>query len=185
MDIFSILLIAVGLAMDAFAVSISCGIRRRKFTYLYSLKIAFSFGIFQAVMPILGFFAGTSLNRLISSFDHWIAFALLSAIGIKMILESFEKEKTCPSENDISFRSLMLLSTATSIDALAVGISFALLNINILFPAIIIGIVAFTLSFAGVYIGDRAGVKLKTGSEFIGGLILIGIGLKILLEHIL
>lgn len=185
MSILSVLFLSVGLAMDAFAVSVGCGIKSSSKSFVYPFKIALSFGFFQALMPVAGFLFGRSFANLISAYDHWIAFLLLAAIGIKMIAESFEKSAACDSRPEISFGSLMALSVATSIDALAAGVSLALLNISIFFPAFIIGIVTFSLSFLGVRIGDRAGRKLKKYAEIAGGIILLSIGVKILLEHIL
>lgn len=183
MDLLSVLLIAAGLSMDAFAVSISMGIALRCSAY-DALKLSFFFGFFQFMMPVIGWSAASRFSGLISSFDHWIAFALLSGIGIKMIYESFQSDddKECPVLN---LRTLFILSVATSIDALAVGISFAFLEVSIVLPVIIIGLVTFSFSFAGVYIGKKTGHIFEKKMEFAGGAILIFIGLKILAEHIL
>ncbi len=184
MDIISILLIAIGLAMDAFSVSITSGITTKKVSCLNVLKMGFSFGFFQFFMPILGWMAGSTLRAYITAVDHWIAFSLLSFVGIKMVLESLKGESQVvdPFNN----RTLLLLSISTSIDAFAVGISFSLLDISIFFPVLIIGIITFFLSSVGILMGN--GLRHffeRLNVEIIGGIILIGIGLKILLEHTL
>ena len=168
--------------MDAFAVSITSGITVRHLRIKHALKIALFFGFFQAIMPIIGWLSGMSLRNIISGFDHWIAFGLLSIIGCKMIYESFKlkKEKINPQNIYILF----ILSIATSIDALAVGLSLSFLKVAIILPAIIIGVVTFLLSFFGVYVGNKVGHFFERKIEMIGGLVLIGIGLKILIEHL-
>jgi len=184
MDMFTILFIAVGLAMDSFAVSITSGIAMKKLRINSALKIAVFFGLFQAGMPIIGWLAGLSLREFISGIDHWIAFGLLSLIGCKMIYESIRKE---PGEKEIDRLNayvLLVLSVATSIDALAVGLSFAFLKVSIATPIIIIGIVTFLLSFLGVFVGNRLGHFFERKIEIVGGLVLIGIGIKILVEHL-
>lgn len=183
MDIVSIIFIAVGLAMDAFAVSITSGIAIRKLKVNHAIRIALFFGSFQAIMPVLGWFSGLALKGFISSVDHWIAFGLLSFIGCKMIYESFkveEGDRTSP----LNIGILFILSIATSIDALAVGISFAFLGISIVTPVIVIGVITFILSLSGVFIGNKFGHLFEKKVEVLGGLILIGIGIKILLEHL-
>ncbi|MDO8870485.1 MAG: manganese efflux pump MntP family protein [Methanobacteriaceae archaeon] len=181
MDLISIFLLAVGLAMDAFSVSITRGLTL-KCNIKYALIIAIFFGGFQAIMPVLGWYSGMQLQSLISTVAPWIAFILLAAIGIKMIYESFSSEEECKF---FSLKDLLVLSIATSIDAFAVGVTFAILNISIITPIIIIGLVTFVLSFIGVYIGKNVGHLFGNKIEILGGLILIGIGLKILLENIL
>ena len=183
MDIISITLIALGLAMDAFAVSITGGIAIRHLRIRSALKIAFFFGAFQAFMPVLGWLAGLSLRELISDIDHWIAFGLLCFIGCKMIYESLKIKGSEEEKDFLNIYILLVLSVATSIDALAVGLSFAFLKISIAAPVIIIGTVTFLLSFTGVFIGDKIGHLFKNKFEIIGGIILIGIGIKILVEH--
>jgi putative Mn2+ efflux pump MntP len=184
MDILTVFFIAVGLAMDAFAVSIASGITMEKLRIRYAVKIALFFGAFQAIMPIIGFMAGLSIREFISQFDHWIAFGLLAFIGSKMIYESLfwdgDKQKMDP--NDIGL--LLILSVATSIDALAVGISLSLLKVDIFLPAFIIGIVTFILSYLGVFIGRSVGHLFEKKIEILGGLVLIAIGIKILVEHL-
>lgn len=185
MDILTILLIAVGLAMDAFAVSISCGISMVKLKLRPALRISLAFGAFQAIMPILGYLAGLSIRALIQRFDHWIAFFLLAFIGCKMIYESLFMDGNGKKVDVDNLATLLILSIATSIDALAVGVSLSLLKVNILSPAVIIGVVTFLISFAGTVTGTRFGHLFERKMEVVGGLILIGIGLKILLEHLI
>jgi len=186
MDIISIILLGVGLAMDAFSVSITRGLTLKICQVKHALWIALFFGIFQAIMPILGWISGMQLQNLVSTLAPWIAFLLLLAIGLKMIYESFHMENEDPEKCGIfSFKELFILAIATSIDAFAVGISFAFLEMSIWVPVLIIGIITFILSFIGVYIGKRMGHLFESKIEIIGGLILIGIGFKILLEHLL
>lgn len=184
MDTLSIIFIAFGLAMDAFAVSITRGGTIKNLRIYSALAIATFFGAFQAVMPLIGWLAGLSLRDIISGFDHWIAFGLLSSIGFKMIYESFTVESSEKEINPLNVFVLLILSIATSIDALAVGISLSFLKISIAIPAIIIGTVTFLLTLLGVFIGNRFGHFFEKKIEIVGGLILIGIGVKILIEHI-
>lgn len=185
MDVISIVLIAFGLAMDAFAVSITSGITIRQLKINNALKIALFFGAFQAIMPIVGWLAGLSLRDFISEIDHWIAFGLLSFIGCKMIYESITIQSSEKEINPLNVYVLLILSVATSIDALAVGLSFAILKISIVTPVVIIGTITFALSFIGVFVGDRIGHFFENKIEFAGGMLLIGIGIKILFEHII
>lgn len=172
--------------MDAFAVAVTSGFILKKMKFYHAFKIALFFGGFQAIMPVLGWLAGLTVKDYIQAFDHWIAFGLLLFIGGKMIYESFkikeEEEKEC---DPTRFGNLLLLAIATSIDALAVGITFAFLKISILSPVIIIGCVTFILSLTGVYVGNRVGHFFENKLELFGGLVLIGIGVKILIEHLL
>ena len=184
MDILTILIIAIGLAMDAFAVSITSGLTIKKIKIGHAFRIAFFFGLFQAVMPVIGWLAGLGLKDFIASIDHWIAFILLVFVGGKMIYESTMMVEDKDEKDPLNVHVLLVLSIATSIDALAVGISLSFLNIEIATPAIIIGIVTFVLSFLGVYIGEKFGHFFESKIEVIGGLTLIGIGTKILLEHL-
>ncbi len=184
MDFLVILIIAVALAMDAFAVSISSGIIIKETKIQHALKIAFFTGFFQGFFTFLGWLGGIYIAHLISEIDHWIAFILLLIIGSKMIYESrkdSEKEKTI---NPLELRVLFLLGIATSIDALAVGISFAVLNDPILVPTLLIGIVAFLFSVLGVLIGKKVGQVFGNRVEILGGLILIAIGINILINHL-
>lgn len=184
MDIITILFIALGLSMDAVAVAIGMGLSIDTLRIRHGLLIGLFFGIFQATMPIIGWAAGRSLREYITGVDHWIAFGLLVIIGVKMIYESL-RTKTIDNEiKSLNMYMLFMLSIATSIDALAVGISFALLNGTIITPIIIIGTVTFVLSFLGVGLGKHAGSLLPKRIEIAGGIILIGIGTKILIEHL-
>ncbi|MEQ2911216.1 manganese efflux pump MntP [Butyricimonas faecihominis] len=183
MGIISILLIAVGLAMDSLAVSISGGIVMRPFCIRQSLRLALTMGIFQGGMTLLGWLMGVSFSSYITAFDHWIAFILLGFLGGKMIYESFGEEETTISS--FSTKTLLTLGVATSIDALAVGVSMAFLKTSIYFPAFIIGFVTFALSLIGVISGYRFGKIKGINVELFGGIILIAIGVKILIEHLM
>lgn len=183
MGIISILLIAVGLAMDSLAVSISGGIVMRPFCMRQSLRLALTMGIFQGGMTLLGWLMGVSFSSYITAFDHWIAFILLGFLGGKMIYESFGEEETTISS--FSTKTLLTLGVATSIDALAVGVSMAFLKTSIYFPAFIIGFVTFSLSLIGVISGYRFGKIKGVNVELLGGVILIAIGIKILVEHLI
>ncbi len=183
MGIISILLIAVGLAMDSLAVSISGGIVMRPFCMRQSLRLALTMGIFQGGMTLLGWLMGVSFSSYITTFDHWIAFILLGFLGGKMIYESFGEEETTISS--FSTKTLLTLGVATSIDALAVGVSMAFLKTSIYFPALIIGFVTFALSLIGDISGYRFGKIKGINVELFGGIILIAIGVKILIEHLM
>jgi putative Mn2+ efflux pump MntP len=183
MGIISILLIAVGLAMDSLAVSISGGIVMRPFCMRQSLRLALTMGIFQGGMTLLGWLMGVSFSSYITAFDHWIAFILLGFLGGKMIYESFGEEETTISS--FSTKTLLTLGVATSIDALAVGVSMAFLKTSIYFPAFIIGFVTFALSLIGVISGYRFGKIKGINVELFGGIILIAIGVKIHIEHLM
>ena len=183
MGIISILLIAVGLAMDSLAVSISGGIVMRPFCMRQSLRLALTMGIFQGGMTLLGWLMGVSFSSYITAFDHWLAFILLGFLGGKMIYESFGEEETTISS--FSTKTLLTLGVATSIDALAVGVSMAFLKTSIYFPAFIIGFVTFALSLIGVISGYRFGKIKGINVELFGGIILIAIGVKILIEHLM
>jgi len=182
MEIVTIL-IAIGVAMDSFSVSITRGFTTNKTRMINeALKTGFFFGLFQGIMPIIGWLAGQSIIDFISGFDHWIAFGLLTFIGIRMIYESITKE-TKQIVNSTSFKVLIMLSIATSIDALAVGLSLSFLGTSITTPALIIGIITFSLSFSGIYLGKKFGNYFeKIG--VLGGIILIAIGLRIVIEHL-
>jgi len=168
--------------MDSFSVSVANGLASKTFKTIKALVISTFFGFFQAIMPIIGWLAGATVANLISDFDHWVAFGLLSFIGLRMIYESTRKESKFISSFNI--KVLLILSIATSIDALAVGLSLSFLEISILIPAIVIGAITFLLSFLGVFVGSKFGNILTNRVEILGGLILIVIGLRILLEHI-
>lgn len=184
MSLLNILLIAVALSFDAMLVAAANGAAHHKMSFSKAFKIAFFFGFFQLFMPIIGWLIGSGFGRFIAEFDHWIAFALLAGLGIKMIAESFgEVEEKKIDIN--SWKVLLLLSVATSIDALVVGITFAVIPVNIWFTVAIIGVVTFFLSFFSIYIGKKGGKFFGNKAEIIGGLLLIGIGFKILLSHLL
>jgi putative Mn2+ efflux pump MntP len=184
MDLLTLSLIAVGLSMDAFAVSVTEGLSVREKRISSCLRIGLCFGGFQALMPMLGWLAGLTLEKWITSFDHWIAFGLLAFVGIRMIGESYSGEKK-GSKKSLGNAELLMLGIATSIDALAVGLSFAFLKIEIIWPAVFIGLVTFSLSSIGVLLGRKIGDHSKGHLERLGGVILIAIGLKILAEHLL
>lgn len=184
MSIFWIFLTAVGLSMDSFAMAIALGLRNARFEWRRACKIGLFFGAFQGVMPIIGFFLGFQFYAYIASFAYWIAFLLLASIGGNMIREAFSSDvKTSCDSNDESFLALSSLSLATSIDAFAVGFSFACLRADIFISSLIIFFITFVLSFLGVKIGCICGEKYKSKAELAGGVILILTGLKILLGH--
>ncbi len=184
MDIIELLLIAVGLSMDAFAVSICKGLATKDLKIRHMAVVGLFFGGFQALMPLAGYLLGTQFKDYIDAVSHWIAFGLLLFIGINMIRES--RNEHCENVGDtFSLKSLTLLAVATSIDALAVGVTFAFLQVEIVPAVSLIGIITFVLSAAGVKIGNIFGTRFKSKAELAGGIILIGIGLKILLEKLL
>jgi putative Mn2+ efflux pump MntP len=170
--------------MDAFAVSITIGLSVKKPKIIEILIPGFYFGFFQALMPLIGFFAGTYFAKYIQFLDHWVAFVLLGFIGGKMIKDSFSKDEERGNENPFVFIKMLLLAIATSIDALAVGITFAFFKLNIFTAILITGLTTFCISTAGVITGYKFGAKFKSKAEFIGGAILIVIGFKILIEHL-
>lgn len=189
MGFLELALIGVGLSMDAFAVSICKGLSIRKVDKKYMLVLAAFFGGFQALMPTLGWFLGSQFQTYITAIDHWIAFILLTLIGGKMILdvikEKGENEEVCPDDSvRIDLKEFFLLAVATSIDALAVGITFAFLQVKLASSVTIIGCITFCFTIAGVLIGNVFGTKFKDKATILGGVILIAIGVKILLEHL-
>lgn len=186
MGIIELLLIGVGLSMDAFAVSVCKGLKMKKVNKLHCGIIALFFGGFQALMPLAGWFLGKQFETYITSVDHWIAFVLLVLIGGNMIKESRQKEEEeiTKSDSPLDIKELLVLAVATSIDALAVGITFAFLKVDILPAVTIIGITTLILSAIGVFIGNIFGVRYKDKAELAGGVILILIGCKILAEHL-
>ncbi|MBN2400079.1 MAG: manganese efflux pump [Candidatus Aminicenantes bacterium] len=184
MDWVTIFFIALGLSMDATAVALASGCAAREIAWRLALRMAFFFGFFQMLMPVLGWLAGLGFKKAIASFDHWLAFGLLLLIGLKMIREAYRSDP-CRSRNNLTSLPVLLgLAVATSIDALAVGLSFSLLAVDIIVPVLIIGIVTFILSFLGVLAGHKFGALIAGKVEILGGLILIAIGCKILLEHL-
>ncbi|MBN1628002.1 MAG: manganese efflux pump [Deltaproteobacteria bacterium] len=184
MTLIAVFLIALALAMDAFAVSVASGIAIKKLRIGHAFTIALWFGIFQSIMPLIGWIGGVSLRDLLSSIDHWVIFGLLLFIGLKMIWEAFQIEPIEKGLNPLDVRVLFTLSLATSVDALATGVSFALLGIPVVMPVLIIGAVTFILSFAGVWIGDRSGDFFGKKMEIVAGIILIAIGVKVLISHL-
>ncbi len=186
MQIWELILIALSLSMDAFAVAMCRGVEMRQFNVKHALVIAAFFGGFQAVMPLIGWAIGKQFVDYISAVDHWIAFALLLLIGGKMIFDSFKKEKAEEEHTveKLNIKQLLVMSVATSIDALAVGVTFAFLETNIWIAVSSIGAIAFVLSLFGVFVGNKIGLKFQNKAEFMGGIVLILIGLKILLEHL-
>ncbi len=184
MGLITIIIIAFALAMDAFAVSIVSGAAYRQLNVKHALRIAFSFGAFQAFMPLIGSLAGLTIKDHIADYDHWVVFGLLAAVGGKMIYESFKIKPANDKFNPSNVVVLLILSIATSIDALAVGITLSFLEVSIAVAVVIIGLVTFVLSYLGVYIGKKAGHFFESRIEAIGGLILIALGIKILIEHL-
>jgi Predicted membrane protein len=186
MSLLDLIIIAVGLSMDAFAVSICKGLALNKVRPRHMLIVGLYFGLFQAVMPIIGYFTAGLFAEYVAQYDHWIAMVLLTIIGARMIKESFDTECCTNESPDIAlkFGTMLMLSVATSIDALVIGTSFALLSVNIFYAALFIGVTTFLLSAAGVKIGEIFGTRFKAKAEFAGGAILILIGAKILLEHL-
>ena len=186
MERVEILLIAVGLSMDAFAVAVCKGLATRKLEFKHYLLVGIWFGGFQALMPTIGFLLGSTFEKYITAFDHWVAFGALALIGANMIKESLSKEDECCECKHASFapKAMIGLAIATSIDALAVGVAFAVKGANIYFAAPVIGIITFVLSGVGLLVGNIFGSKYKSRAEFIGGLILILMGVKILLEDL-
>lgn len=195
MNIFELFIVALGVSMDAFAVAICKGLSFRKASARNAGIVALYFGTFQAAMPLIGYFLGMQFNEHITAYDHWFAFILLGVIGFNMIKES--RDKTCEIVDEVSsrvnngaierglgFKTMSILAIATSIDALAVGITFAFLKVDIASAVILIGMVTFIISFLGVKIGNIFGVKYKSNAELAGGIILMAMGAKILIEHL-
>ena len=178
-----ILLISIGLAMDAFAVSICKGLSLKTMSWKKAIIVGLYFGFFQALMPLIGYFLGATFESVVTKVDHWIAFILLGIIGINMLKEAFGNDEE--NQNDkVDFKTMIMLAIATSIDALAVGITFAFLKTNLMLSVSIIGIITFVICLLGVQIGNKFGAKYGSKAEFIGGLILILMGIKILFEHL-
>ena len=183
MSLFSLFIIAVGLSMDAFAVSICKGLAMKKINLKRACIVGLWFGGFQALMPLIGYLLGSQFEQYITAIDHWIAFVLLGLIGASMIKEALSKEDECANDS-LDFKTMFLLAVATSIDALAVGVTFAFLQVDIVPAVSFIGIITFTLSAIGVKVGNVFGIKYKSKAELAGGIILIVMGIKILLEHL-
>lgn len=183
MGLIELFLIAVGLSMDAFAVSVCKGLAMPKCTFKKAAIVGLWFGGFQALMPAIGYVLGAQFQEAIASIDHWIAFVLLALIGGNMIHEALDNDEE-EADASLNVKTMFLLAVATSIDALAIGITFAFLKVNIIPAVCFIGIVTFIISFAGVKIGNVFGARYKNKAEIVGGVILILLGLKILLEHL-
>lgn len=184
LEFITYLLIGIGLSFDSFAVSVSCGLMKREIRFKQAIIVAGSLAFFQAAFPVLGWLIGTSIKDLISSIDHWIAFGLLAFIGIKMIIEGVKENGSLKNFNPFKLSVLIGLSVATSIDALVVGLSFGFLEMPLLFPVIVIGVVTFVASMLGMLFGKNIPAKRSRQSLIVGGVILILIGLKILVEHL-
>ena len=185
MDTLVLTGIAIGLSMDALAVSVANGIMIQKLQVRHAFRIAFSFGFFQAIMPLIGWAAGITFSAYIKEIDHWVAFGLLLLVGGRMIWESVTSTKQDEAvRNCLHFPTLLILSIATSIDALAVGVSFAFLDMTIWFPILLIGLITFVICFFGVILGNKLGPVFGNKLGIIGGLVLIGIGVNILVEHL-
>ncbi len=183
MGVIELLVLALGLSMDAFAVSICKGLSVPKLQAKHCLICGVYFGGFQALMPLIGWALGIRFQSMITNIDHWIAFVLLAVIGANMIKESFSKEEECP-DGSFGFKTMLTLAVATSIDALAVGVTFAFLDVSIVPAVLLIGATTFVCSAVGVKIGNVFGNRFQSKAEFLGGLVLIAIGLKILIEHL-
>lgn len=183
MTLVELFIISIGLSMDAFAVSVCKGLVMKKMNYYKALVIALFFGVFQALMPLFGFYIGRTFSDKITHVDHWVAFILLSMIGFNMIKESYSVEDI-NLVDDLYIGELILLSIATSIDALAIGVTFAFLEVEIAYATLMIGIITFLVCFMGVKIGNIFGSHLKAKAEFFGGMVLIVMALKIILDHL-
>ena len=183
MGVIELLVLALGLSMDAFAVSICKGLSVPKLQAKHCLICGVYFGGFQALMPLIGWALVIRFQSMITNIDHWIAFVLLAVIGANMIKESFSKEEECPDAS-FGFKTMLTLAVATSIDALAVGVTFAFLDVSIVPAVLLIGATTFVCSAVGVKIGNVFGNRFQSKAEFLGGLVLIAIGLKILIEHL-
>ncbi len=183
MNYFELVLVALGLSMDSFAISITNGFTIRELKIKQILTISLYLSIFQALMPVVGWLVGIELKKSIMAIDHWIAFFLLAIIGLKMIYEGLRKRKG-NKKIEMNILTLIGISIATSIDALVVGVSFAFLNLLIVIPILIIGLITFLFSISGLYLGKLYGQRIDKKIEVIGGLILVGLGTKILVEHL-
>jgi manganese efflux pump family protein len=185
MEILTIFLLAIGLSFDSFAVSVCSGLNLPHIRFIQAVKIALFLALFQAFMPLIGWLVGNSMKSLIEPVDHWIAFGLLSLIGGKMVIESLINPEKRDIKNPLQIKVILTLSVATSIDALAVGFSFSTILDQILFAVIVIGAVTFIASMLGILLGKKTGPKINKYAEVTGGAILIVIGLKLLIEHLL
>ncbi len=184
MEILTLFLVALGLCFDSFAVSISCGVARTKIDFFPATRIAFVLAIFQAVMPLIGWVVGVRLAEMVKEADHWIAFGLLLILGLKMIVDSIRSSDKPTDFDPLNIRVMVMMALATSIDALIVGVSFGTLHYNIWLAMGIIGFTTFVVAMLGILFGKKTGNRFGKRMEIVGGLILAGIGLKILLQHL-
>jgi manganese efflux pump family protein len=184
MEHLTIFFIAIGLSFDSFAVATSSGFMLKNIRFTEAMKISFSFAFFQGLMPVLGWLAGSAFKHYIENIDHWIAFGLLLIIGLKMIIESLKHESKRQQLNPLDLKVMVSMSLATSIDALIIGISFAIISYNIVISVLVIGSVTFIIAMLGILFGKKAGKHLGQELDIIGGLILIAMGTKILIEHL-
>ena len=184
MSFWEILLLAVGVSMDAFAVSIGKGLSAQRASWREALTVGLWFGGFQALMPVIGYYLGISFADLVTKVDHWIAFGLLLLIGGNMIREALQPEDEKTADTSFGFKTMLVLAIATSIDALALGVSFAFLGTNLWRAILIIGLTTFAFSAVGLLIGKKVGTRFHAGAQILGGVILIAIGVKILVEHL-
>ena len=185
MELFTVIIIGLGLAMDAFAVSIAAGAGYRQLKIQHAIRMALFFGGFQAMMPVIGWLAAATFKEQIKACDHWVAFGILLAVGTRMIYEAFKIDRATNPSNPANLAVLLTLAVATSIDALAVGITLTLVTDSVAAAVIIIGLITFALSWLGCFIGKRIGHLFENKIEIIGGCILIAIGVKILIEHMI
>jgi manganese efflux pump family protein len=191
MDPYMLVAIALGLSLDAFTVSLTQSMVTRDLHLRHGLRMAIGFGLFQFMMPVIGWAAGSTFSGYIEDFDHWIAFGLLTFVGGRMILDSLagrgRKKEACDEcrQDCTKFSVLLILAIATSIDALAVGLSFAMLDVGIILPSLVIGGITFLVCLAGFFLGKRLGERIRVNLEIVGGIVLLGIGVKILIEHLL
>ena len=185
MNFIEVFLIALSMAMDAFAVCLGAGTQGQTSGPRVTFRLAFHFGLFQFLMPVLGWFAGTTIERYIATYDHWIAFGLLAFVGGRLLWSGFHPEEVEKKSDPSRSWTLVLLSIAVSIDALAVGLSLGLIGVTIWYPAIVIGMVTSLMSWIGLRIGNRLGIKFGKTMEIVGGVVLILIGVRVLLAHLL
>jgi manganese efflux pump family protein len=184
MDILTLCLIGIGLSFDTFAVSVSTGLVISHIRFLQGVRVATVLALFQALMPFIGWFLGKQVAQSMIEYDHWIAFGLLALLGFKMIYESLKKEEEKKNFNPLQYTVLIGIAIATSIDALVVGVSFAFINLNIVWSVFVIGVITFLVAMLGMLFGKKVGSRFGQRMEIVGGLILLGIGVKILLSHI-
>lgn len=184
MNFLSLLLISIGLSLDTFAVSVSCGIKEKNIRFFEATRIASFFAIFQAAMPVIGWWLGMSVSRYVISFDHWIAFGLLTLIGIKMIADTWNRNNPDNCLDIYNIKVIVILALATTIDAFIIGFTFVFLNINLPFAVLVIGFTTYLFAMLGMLFGKKLGQKVGNKLEMLGGIILIGVGLKILVEHL-